>query len=186
MIERIFNQQMSRGVRKLAATAVRRRLAYPADQTALLLVGIQDDLFDSEDALRRIDRLAAAARSAGLHVFWLPARGAGEGLVKPHGDDNVLPARTTLSAFAGSDLAKQLTLLGVDRVIVAGAHTDVEVDSTARDAVELGMQATVVRDCCVATSTRNEHATLNITLPRIVHGILTLDELLPLLVREPG
>lgn len=50
------------------------------------------------------------------------------------------------SAFVGTDLADQLTALGVDAVTVCGVTTNVCVEGTARDAAQLDLRVTVVED----------------------------------------
>ena len=59
----------------------------------------------------------------------------------PAAGDDVRPPYAGLSAFAGTGLAGHLRAAGVARVVVVGALADVQVDSTARDAVENGFQS---------------------------------------------
>ena len=110
-------------------------------------------------------------------VIRLAGREVGD-LMAAAADDVVLAPTPRLSAFAGTDLADRFADLGVCRVVLAGARTDIEIDSTARDAVELGLQTTVIADCCTGTTYAAHTATLEITLPRIVHGIVAVDDLL--------
>ncbi|WP_370961546.1 isochorismatase family protein [Amycolatopsis sp. cg9] len=49
-------------------------------------------------------------------------------------------------AFAGTDLAGTLTRLGVTQVVIAGVATTFGVESTARQAYDLGFTVTVVVD----------------------------------------
>jgi nicotinamidase-related amidase len=207
MTDTLFNRTANRAAKGLAVGMLRRQLSYGSDDTAVVLIGTQRDVLADAGVLARLVRLTAAARAAGLPVVYTlaspptPENGiryptpsqrallAG-GLLRPgtpgadihpdltpQRDDIVMQPGAALSAFAGTELATRLSALGAERIVVAGARTDVEVESTARDAVELGLQTTVVSDCCAGTSPWNHHASIATTLPRVVHGILTLDHL---------
>jgi nicotinamidase-related amidase len=198
-----FNRLSNRAVKQVAARRLARDLRYDPVDTALLLVGVQAELLTEVGAVAAIGRLLSAARASGLRTYYspvgratpergiayptpsqselLPLLTATTGVhprLTPADDDVVLPPNPRLSAFAGTDLADRFTDLGVCRVVVAGARTDIEIDSTARDAVELGLQTTVVADCCTGTTYVAHTATLEITLPRIVHGVVAVDDLL--------
>jgi nicotinamidase-related amidase len=54
--------------------------------------------------------------------------------------------RATWSAFAGTDLNAQLTALGVTQVVISGVATSFGVESTARQAYDLGYSVVVVTD----------------------------------------
>lgn len=54
---------------------------------------------------------------------------------------------------------------------------DIEIDSTARDATEAGLHVTVVSDCCIGSSPDRHEAAIVTTLPRLVHAVLTLEDL---------
>lgn len=86
-------------------------------------------------------------------------------------------AHTGISSFIGSGLEEILNELGIDRVVIAGALTDITIDSTARDAAELGFHTTVIADACVGTTEANHRATTVTTLPRMVHAVLAAEEL---------
>lgn len=202
----IFNGLTNRVIRGFAAAALRKQLTYDSSDTALLVVGAQRDLLDDATAVSALDRLISTARAASVTVIYAVAspstRANGirfptpsqqallaKGLLDtssagaefhpelaPRQGDIVLEPRAGISAFASTDLDVRLSGLGIARIVVAGSRTDIEVDSTARDAVERGFQTTVVSDCCAATTRENHHATLSITLPRIVHGVLTTDD----------
>ena len=207
MTDTLFNRTANRAAKGLAVGMLRRQLSYGSDDTAVVLIGTQRDLLPDVGMVARLVRLTAAARAAGLPVVYTlalpptPENGiryptpsqrallAG-GLLRPgtpgadihpdltpQRDDVVMKPGAGLSAFAGMELGARLSALGAERIVVAGARTDVEVESTARDAVELGLQTTVVSDCCTGTSPWNHHASIATTLPRVVHGVLTLDHL---------
>lgn len=160
------------------------------------------DTATTDPTVRNLARLTTLARTAGLPIVHLPVArpepghrirrtppaqrallagglltpGTAGAAIHPRvtilDEDLVMAPHGRLSAFSGTELATRLIERGVRRVVVAGARTDVEVDSTARDAVELGLQVTVVADCCTGTSPANHHASTETTLPRVVHGVL--------------
>ena len=94
--------------------------------------------------------------------------------VTPAVEEEVRAPHHGLSAFAGTGLAEHLRKAGARRIVIAGALTDVQVDSTARDAVELGFQTMVLADCCLASSDRAGERALTVTLPRLVHAVSPL------------
>ena len=91
----------------------------------------------------------------------------------PQPNDEVRPAHIGLSAFTDTDLAPFLRTAGVARVVIAGAVTEVSVDSTARDAVEHGFQTTVIVDGCLPSSTASGQRGIRVTLSRIVHAVIS-------------
>jgi ureidoacrylate peracid hydrolase len=135
----------------------------------------------SQDVVRNVRRALDAARTAGTPVFHnrivvYPQREVGgsnapifrmlgpeslklgtwdaaivDGLV-PREDEIVLD-RMRMSAFAGSSLDAMLRNLGVTDVVVVGVWTNMAVEHTVQDAVDLGYAVTVVSD---ATSSIND------------------------------
>ena len=74
----------------------------------------------------------------------------------PEGDEMVIP-KTSSSVFISTNIDYVLRNLGVRSLIVAGVLTDQCVDSTVRDACDLGYLVTVPVDAC-ATLTAERHA----------------------------
>ncbi len=73
----------------------------------------------------------------------------------PDLDEIVIP-KTSSSVFISTNIDYVLRNLGVVSLVVAGVLTDQCVDSTVRDACDLGYLVTVVTDAC-ATLTRERH-----------------------------
>lgn len=70
-------------------------------------------------------------------------------------------------AFYGTDLELQLRRRGIDTIILCGISTNIGVESTARNAWELGFTLTVVEDACsAADSVQHKHSFTHI-FPRI-------------------
>jgi ureidoacrylate peracid hydrolase len=75
--------------------------------------------------------------------------------IAPGPDEIVIP-KTSSSVFISTNIDYVLRNLGVASLVVAGVLTDQCVDSTVRDACDLGYLVTVVTDAC-ATLTRERH-----------------------------
>lgn len=82
------------------------------------------------------------------------------------------------SGFANTDLDLQLKKHGIHQLIVMGliAHTCLE--ATVRHAVELGYEATVVRDATADYSEAHMRAALDINLPSYAVAIVTGAEII--------
>jgi nicotinamidase-related amidase len=88
------------------------------------------------------------------------------------------------SGFANTDLDLQLKRHGIQKLIVIGliAHTCLE--ATARFAVELGYDVTVVRDATADYSEREMQAALDVNLPSYASAIVTTNEVIATIRRE--
>ena len=80
------------------------------------------------------------------------------------------------SGFANTDLDVHLKKHGIHQLIVIGliAHTCIE--ATVRYAVELGYEATVVKDATADYSDEMMHAALDINMPNYATAIVTTKE----------
>ena len=156
---------------------------------ALLVLDVIND-FEHEDGDRllaslraRLPALEAAlahARASGLDVIYVndahgrwdgersahvtrALAGAGGDAVErlaPRGDDRFL-FKGAYSAFHATPLARLLEELGVTRVVLCGAATEMCVAQTAIAARELGLQVTVLRDACAAVDAGDEQIALD-------------------------
>jgi ureidoacrylate peracid hydrolase len=132
-------------------------------------------------ALPNMQRLQAACRRAGIEVLYtviesltrdgrdlsldykisglFVPRGAWDAKVldaiAPAADEIVLP-KTSSSVFISTNIDYVLRNLGVKSLIVAGILTDQCIDSTVRDACDLGYLVTVPTDAC-ATLSQERH-----------------------------
>jgi nicotinamidase-related amidase len=60
--------------------------------------------------------------------------------------DDIVVTKRTWGAFASTDLEAQLKARGVTQVVIAGVATGTGVESTARQAYELGLNVTLALD----------------------------------------
>ncbi|MGH3245482.1 MAG: cysteine hydrolase family protein [Trebonia sp.] len=92
----------------------------------------------------------AAARQVGLPVLYVVPEGMQDQihpLVAPAAGEPVL-GKTSLSAFATTDLDQRLREAGIGHLIIAGVATSGTVLSTTRWAVDTGYRVTVCADAC--------------------------------------
>jgi nicotinamidase-related amidase len=84
------------------------------------------------------------------------------------------------SAFFGSDLLTILIGPGIDTVALSGIATNVAVDHTARDAMQLGFRTLLIEDCCFSSDPEHHKAAL-VTLRVLCSGVITSREFAHLL-----
>lgn len=70
-------------------------------------------------------------------------------------------------AFYGTDLELQLRRRGIDTIILCGISTNIGVESTARNAWELGFNLILVEDACSAASAEQHLSSMTHIFPRI-------------------
>ena len=138
--------------------------------TALLLIDVQKAWDDPHWGARshpqaesRIQELVAAFRSSGrplLHIRQdsldphspLYPGEPGHGF-KPEGEPlggERIVAKSSSSAFIGTELELILRSLGIDRLVIAGFGMAQDVSSTIRMAADLGFKVLMVQDALVA------------------------------------
>jgi nicotinamidase-related amidase len=151
-------------------------MAQPA--TALLVVDLQFGMFNGEEIapihagdalLARVQVLLAQARAGGVPVLYvrhdsgtgrLLERGTAKWQIHPAiapAPDETIVDKRTPDSFHETTLSAELAAIGAKRLIVAGAQSEVCVDTTCRRAFSLGFDVTLVSD---AHSTWN-NAVLN-------------------------
>ncbi|EOS93237.1 hydrolase [Erwinia tracheiphila] len=81
-----------------------------------------------------------------------------------HQQSDILVTKRQWGAFYGTDLELQLRRRGVDTLVLGGISTNIGVESTARNAWELGFNLVIVEDICSAA----EHpGSFNSIFPRL-------------------
>jgi nicotinamidase-related amidase len=124
----------------------------------------------------------AAARGAGLpviHVVPEPMRDQIHPLLAPARDEPVL-GKTSIGAFATTNLDELLQESGIGQLIVAGVATSGTVLSTTRWAVDTGYQVTVCADACADPDPRAHAALVDDTVfPQSWLGLWRIARVLP-------
>ncbi len=140
-------------------------------KTALLVIDLQKGILSSptvhpvSGVVQQAGALAAAFRRHGLPVVLVNVSGGAPGRTDqarprgpfPEGFTDLAPelnrqpedhlvTKQTWGAFTGTDLAAHLKTLGVTQVVLAGVATSIGVESTARQAYELGFNVALAVD----------------------------------------
>lgn len=156
----------------------------------------------ADDVVSRAARLAEKCRASGapvvmVRVGWsadyaealkqpvdaqTPARALPENwwtypvsLGKRDGDIEV--TKRQWGAFYGTDLELQLRRRGIDTIILCGISTNIGVESTARNAWELGFNLVIAEDACSAASAEQHQGSMTHIFPRIGR-VRSTDEIL--------
>jgi ureidoacrylate peracid hydrolase len=103
------------------------------------------------------------------------------GVVAPLDTEIVIP-KTSSSVFISTNIDYLLRNLGIRSLIVAGLLTDQCIDSTVRDACDLGYLVTLVTDACATHSEERHNSSLRnncgycrqITTAKLVEEIETM------------
>jgi len=149
----------------------------------------------SQQVIPHVASIAAAARDAGVPVFYsnivvhpVPGLGGanapiftmlapdtfkigswGAAIVDelaPEPGDVVLQ-RTRMSVFNGTEIDIMLRNLGVQRLVVVGAWTNMAVEHTVRDAADHGYEVTIVEDATSSLSPEWQQAAIGFALTNI-------------------
>jgi nicotinamidase-related amidase len=175
-------------------------------KAALLVIDCQNYFLDpgspsylagSRRIVPRINRLAAAAGSAGMPVVFTAHRSpskpgnmmaeryqrlpAGDecrlwrGIRRPKG--SVLLGKEHYSAFQATGLATRLRRLRVQEILLCGVMTHLCVDTTARHGFMLGFKPTVIGDACCSKD-RAYHRAALLALEHGFADIATTEEVI--------
>ncbi len=103
-----------------------------------------------------------ASHSGGLPENWWvypPALGKKE--------SDIEVTKHQWGAFYGTDLELQLRRRGIDTIVLGGISTNIGVESTARNAWELGFNLILAEDICSAGSTEEHNGSFKNIFPRL-------------------
>lgn len=176
---------------------------YPSATTALLLIDVQKALIANQGIDESIRRLVTTCRENGILIIYsnfdakaklhlpVPAQSEMQARMSSvcHGDSNpefaqtqvddiILPARTTLSAFADSRLEAILHERKIEHLVIAGPLANIGPDSTGRDGVEFGFHITMLADCTSADTPEALKAAVEVTWTRFAQTVFTLKDFL--------
>ena len=82
-------------------------------------------------------------------------------------DSDIEIIKRQWGAFYGTDLELQLRRRGIDTIVLCGISTNIGVESTARNAWELGFNLVIAEDACSAASAEQHNNSINHIYPRI-------------------
>jgi nicotinamidase-related amidase len=104
--------------------------------------------------------------------------------VAPQGDEIVI-SKTASGVFVSTNVEYVLRNIGIDALFIVGVYTNECVETTARDASDLGFFTSVIDDAC-ATVTPELHASSLSTLRDRYARILSTDEAIAEVRRSGG
>ncbi|WP_243077152.1 isochorismatase family protein [Microbacterium sp. SS28] len=175
-------------------------LTAPLIDTALIVVDIQRGTAKNpfitafDDVAAHAAELAAAFRRRGAPVviatFALsrpaadgqPDRPEPEGFREPLGvldvhPDDLTVTRPAWSAFSGTGLDRMLCDHGITRLVLAGVATSIGVESTAREARDLGYELVIASDAVTDLRAETHENSIQRIFPMMAE-IATTDEIL--------
>lgn len=82
-------------------------------------------------------------------------------------DSDIRIIKRQWGAFYGTDLDLQLRRRGITTVVLAGISTNIGVESTARNAWEMGYELVLVEDACSAHNQEQHDGSMQNIFPRI-------------------
>jgi nicotinamidase-related amidase len=164
--------------------------------TALVLIDLQNGILgrklapiSADDLVARGKTLAAKFRAARAPVVLVNAAPKLDGperqVDEPSALPRVLPAgfadlapglaepgdilitKSTWGAFFRTDLDAELKSRGIRTIVLGGVATHVGVDTTARQAWELGYELVIARDVTTSMAVEPHEATMRYIFPRI-------------------
>ncbi|OIP84537.1 MAG: hypothetical protein AUK37_05550 [Rhodobacterales bacterium CG2_30_65_12] len=124
-------------------------------QTALLVIDMQVSLLADEtpnpgEIVPAVRALVAAARATGADVIWITDTRVGpDAALIPDfvPDEGELVLETgQCNAFAETDLEAELTIFGVERLVVCGMQSDACIDATVRAGAANGFAVVLAAD----------------------------------------
>lgn len=95
-------------------------------------------------------------------------------------DSDIVITKRQWGAFHGTELDLQLRRRGIRRIVLCGIATSVGVESTARDAYELGYHQIFAEDAMASRTAEEHRSTVNNIFPRIGR-VRSTDEILAML-----
>ena len=145
------------------------------NNTALVIIDVQIGMFDiapplfkGNDLLATIKTLISHARTSNIPIIYIQHDGGSDNHplrpdkpgwsihpeIYPAKGDVIIRKRHP-DSFQETSLQKELDLLGIQNLIVAGIQTEYCVDTTCRRAYSLGYKVTLVQDAHSTWDTEN-------------------------------
>jgi nicotinamidase-related amidase len=125
------------------------------------VVAVRVNFVDGKDALRPVTDQTPPSAGAPRSADWAD--------LVPEIDavKSILITKHQWGAFYGTELDLQLRRRGIDTIVLGGISTSIGVDTTAREAYQLGYQQIFAEDAMAALSAEEHDYTLKHIFPRI-------------------
>jgi nicotinamidase-related amidase len=154
----------------IVVPALKRLLAGARESSCIVIYAVTGaEKTDASDVVRSLRELVTRTQNFVGHPNHqvLPE-------VAPERGERVF-LKKTMSAFKSTDLERYLKETDVQSVLVAGISTNSCVESTARDAADLGFDVILVEDGCAA-ATEELHLASVRNFRRFLGSVVTVDE----------
>ena len=165
-----------------------------AKTTALVVIDLQEGIlpfaggpYSANDVVARAAQLAEKFRAHGSPVVMVRVGWSddyAEALKQPvdaHAPAKALPENwwnyPSALGKCASDLELQLRRRGIETIVLCGISTNIGVESTARNAWELGFNLIVAENACSAASAEQHQGSMTHIFPRIAR-VRCVDEIL--------
>jgi nicotinamidase-related amidase len=137
------------------------KLAAAFQAIGAMIVAVNVDFVDGKDALRPITDQAPASSGISRPGDW-------SALVPEIDEKKTLSVtKRQWGAFHGTELDLQLRRRGIETLVVGGISTSIGVDTTAREAYQLGYQQIFAVDAMAALTAEEHEYTLKYIFPRM-------------------
>jgi len=156
-------------IRQIVAPNIRKLLhVFRRNKLKVVFMTLGSEAGDFSDLSVRWQREVKHCIENGLEIVFPRVGTEGHRIIKELMplDGDILINKVTVSAFNGSDIDLIMKNLGVKILIITGQGTDACVESTVRDASDLGYDCILVDDACAAASERAHRASLRALEPR--------------------
>ncbi|OEF10736.1 cysteine hydrolase family protein [Aliivibrio logei] len=169
-------------------------------KTALIVVDLQKGIValntchPTQTIIDNTSQIITAFRDAKLPIILVNVAGVAQGRTEQIGSNSKLPAnwshlinelnptpsdhiitKKTWGAFTNTDLASYLVSHDITQVVIVGIATSIGVESTARQAWELGYNVTLPIDAMTDLNINAHRNSVNIIFPRLSETGTTQD-----------
>lgn len=143
----------------------RLQIAFREHQLEVMHTRIQALTRDGRDRSKGHRRLNLLAQPGSKEAEFLPE-------VAPKGDEIVIN-KTASGVFSSTNLNYVLTNMGIEALYIVGVYTNECVETTVRDACDLGYLVTMVEDACTTVTRELHEASLATVRDRYARVIST-------------
>ena len=146
-----------------------------AKTTALVVIDLQEGILPFAGGPHTADEVVN--RAGKLAAKFLPENWWQHPAALGATDSDIEIIKRQWGAFYGTDLELQLRRRGIDTIVLCGISTNIGVESTARNAWELGFNLVIAEDACSAASAEQHNNSINHIYPRIAR-VRSVEEIL--------
>jgi nicotinamidase-related amidase len=137
------------------------KLAEAFRSRGAFVVAVNVNFTDGQDALRPVTDQAPTPTGVSRPADWAAL------VPEIDSSKSMLVTKRQWGAFYGTELDMQLRRRGIDTLVLGGISTSIGVDTTAREAYQLGYQQVFAEDAMAALTPEEHQYTLKYIFPRI-------------------